>query len=110
MTSQQCKASNCGEDSRYKGGSSPGGTAWPTLGGAIWPTMPGTVWPTLVDQYRANSDRKSRSSAPNGPTPANVAAAAHLSGSSAAHANAWGPPPDQPAVMNLVWPSQSRMA
>ena len=56
MTSQQCKASNCGEDSRYKGGSSPGGTAWPTLGGAIWPTVPGASWPTLVDQYRANSD------------------------------------------------------
>src|SRR6266540_7178402 len=56
MTSQQCKASNCGEDSGSEGGSSPGGTAWPTLGGAIWPTIPGAYWPAVLAHYRVNSD------------------------------------------------------
>ena len=48
--------------------------------------------------------RKSSPSASNGATPARLAAASQRSGSSAAHASACGPPPDQPSVDEAVEP------
>ena len=59
-------------------------------------------WPMPANQSRCAARR--------GATPARLAAALHRSGSSAAHASARGPPPDQPRVTKSPAPTASRTA